>query len=134
MSNNVNQKYWMVVDEDKTIMGIGTTQALTIADGKNVMRSLQREGKLSKPIRCSNALFSYVVDNIVTIHDTWTIVAGVAELDYHVNTKENIEEMRALIDEMSESLPYLIDESMTPAQLNEFRDNWMDKARKHKTN
>jgi hypothetical protein len=133
MGKHSKQKYWMVVDEDNTIMGIGETRAKAIEDGKSIIALLQRERSLSKPIRCSESLYGYVVDNIVTIHDTWTMVAGVAELDCHVNTRENINEMRELIDDIYKYLPFLCEEK-EPAKLEEWKNNWMSKARKHKKN
>ena len=127
------KKYWMVTDNKRIICGIGETPSQAKSDAKECVLGVIKQDRcafkdLSHPIQCSKSLYNQVYCNGATKEDTWTLIGGLAFLDEHINTKENIAEMRSLIDGAYDVI--LMDKPESPAQ-KKWRDDWLEKSKKH---
>lgn len=131
---SVKQKYYMVVDDKRIIWGVGKTPTRAKKDALESIANVFSQDsidpkKLNKhPIPCSKRLYEQVSVDGATKQDTWTMIGDIAELDEHINTLENISEMRSLIDGA-----YDVIYAYTPTDPSsiKWREGWLEKARKH---
>lgn len=121
------KKYWMVYEDSKEriIWGVSDkspTNAHKIAEN----RTKGTDIKLSRPIPCSENIFNSVY--FAATSQAWTMINDIAEFDSDINTVENCNEMRGLIDGAYDII--FIYKPETPSQV-EWKKNWLEKAKKH---
>jgi hypothetical protein len=95
-------KYYMVVDQNKCIWGIGKTKSEALKDARlSLGNSSYDEGVVfSKAIECDDQLYSSVFVNGFLKNETWTVVDGIARLDRLIK-QEKVKNARESFKDLS---------------------------------
>ena len=136
----MKNQYWMVVDNHRKIWTVSdTTQSQAAKKARDLYRKITGDHyspccklRFWKPIRCSKALFNTInLEGSYGDYYKWTMIDGVAELDCHINTSANCNDMRSLINGAYEIVfMWKSDGSGTESQ-KQWRDDWLKRAKKH---
>lgn len=134
------KKYWMVCTNHQEIWGVSDkTPSNAFKNAKDLYFEYYKKKydrnssiKLWKPIECSKQLYNWMKIQCQPYRligrESWTMIQNVAHLNRDINTKENCDAMRGLLNGCYEVV-YLWDVS-TPGQ-KAWKENWLKEASKH---
>lgn len=131
-----DKKYWMVVDQHNIIRGVSDkspTNAMKVAKSRvgSILWEVFEPVLDKKSIRCSFNIFNIAsgINGYYYLNGkAWTMINGIAELDIDINTRENCNSMRSLIDGAYDIV--MLYKPQYPSQI-EWKKWWLEEARKH---